>query len=181
MKKVIIVHGYGGDPNKNWFPWLKQELEKKEVQVIIPQMPNAESPQLSEWLPFLDSIVGNPDENTILIGHSLGCITILRYLETLREDQKIGKVILVSGFAEPIHYTELNNFFETELDFVRIKKVTGEIILINSDNDEHVPLWQGESMSKKLDAKLIIMNGAGHINEKSGFKELPIVLQECLN
>jgi len=29
MAKIIIVHGWDGSPKHGWFPWLKNELEKK--------------------------------------------------------------------------------------------------------------------------------------------------------
>lgn len=181
MKKVIIVHGYTGYPEKNWFPWLKNELEKKSIEALVPLMPHTEAPQLKEWLPYLQAVVGKADQDTYLVGHSLGCITILRYLETLKEGEKVGGVILVSGFAEPIHFTELDNFFETELNDDKVKNSTKKIVLINSDNDEHVPIWQAQHMAQRFGAKLIILNKAGHINEKSGFKELSLVLSELEN
>lgn len=28
MAKVVIVHGYTGNPDVNWLPWLKEELQK---------------------------------------------------------------------------------------------------------------------------------------------------------
>ena len=142
-------------------------------------MPNTEAPQLSEWLPYLQKTVGEVTSETYLVGHSLGCITILRYLETL--NTKIGGAVLVSGFADPIHFTELNNFFTTDLNDEKIKENVKHITLINSDNDEHVPLWQGQKMAERFNAKLIILNNAGHINEKSGLKELPVVLTEIEN
>ena len=32
MKKVYLVHGWGGSSNKRWFEWLKQELPKKDFE-----------------------------------------------------------------------------------------------------------------------------------------------------
>jgi uncharacterized protein len=102
MKRVIIVHGYTGDSSKNWFPWLKAELEKLGVSVTVPQMPNTNAPVLTEWLPHLQATVGAPDTETYLVGHSLGCPTILRYLESLKNGEKTGGALLVAGFAEPL-------------------------------------------------------------------------------
>ncbi len=179
-KRAIIIHGYTGHPEKNWFPWLKRELETKGFEVSVPAMPHANAPQLSEWLPTLQSVISEPDEETYLIGHSLGGITILRYLETMKENQKIGGALLVAGFSRPIHFTELNNFFGTPLDYEKCRRSARSIVCINSDNDEHVPLEDGEIMRDKLSAKLIVVPNAGHLNQKSGYAQLPLAFKELL-
>ena len=89
MKKIILIHCWGGKPNYCWYPKAKEELEKEGFQITIPQMPNSDYPEYSEWLKTIQKVAGEVDENTYLIGHSLGCITILRYLEGLKEEKKI--------------------------------------------------------------------------------------------
>jgi predicted alpha/beta hydrolase family esterase len=177
-KRLILVHGYGGSPEENWFPWLKAEAEKLGLEVIAPAMPNTNTPQLAEWLPHLQAVIGMPDEKTYLIGHSLGGTIILRYLESLAPGQKIGGAILVAAFGGKIHFSELNNFTEAPWDDERIKQATDTLILINSDDDPHVPLSLAEDMRDRFDAPLIIMHNAGHISAKAGYFELPEVIQE---
>ena len=31
-----MVHGWDGNPNNHWFPWLKKELEKRGFEVHVP-------------------------------------------------------------------------------------------------------------------------------------------------
>lgn len=180
MKRVIIVHGYAGNPDKNWFPWLKAEVEKRNIEVVVPAMPGADAPEFNDWLSYLVLCVGPVDEETYFVGHSLGCPTILRLVERLPEGQKAGGAVLVAGFAEPIHFTELNGFTAQAWDDEKIKRSIGEIILVNSDNDEHVPLVMGERMRDRFDAKLVVLRAAGHINEESGYTTAPEVLVELL-
>lgn len=171
MKRVFIIHGYTGYPEKNWFPWLKAELEKLGFQVTVPAMPNTEAPQFNEWLPYLQQVVGNIDKETYFVGHSLGCPTILRLLESLPEGQKAGGAVLVAGFAEPIHLTELNSFTESNWNDEKIKQSVNKIALINSDNDEHIPLEMGERMRDRFNAELVVLKNAGHTT-------VPFVLDE---
>ena len=88
----------GGGPDKDWFPWLIEELKKTDFEIIAPQLPNTNIPRIENWVPALAHAVGTPDENTYLIGHSMGCQTIARYLVSLPEDIKVGGVIFVAGF-----------------------------------------------------------------------------------
>jgi len=179
MKRAFIIHGWEGSPNSNWFPWLKKELENNGFSIVAPQMPNAANPKMEEWLAYLQEIIGNVDENTYLIGHSLGVIAILRFLERL-ENQKIGGAVLVAGFPEPIGIEDLGSFFETPLDYEKAKKSADHFVAIHSDNDPYVSLRNGEILRGKLGAKLIIMKNAGHLNEGNGHFELPIALEEIL-
>ncbi len=176
--KLILVHGYTGHPEKNWFPWLKAEAEKLGIETLVPAMPHPDSPQLSEWLPYLRKTVGTPNEHTYLVGHSLGGPTILRYLESLTEGQGVGGIILVAGCAEPIKLTELDNFMTGSWDDDKIERSSKSIVLINSDNDEYIPIEMAHRLRDRLHAKLITLHNAGHINERAGYKKLPIVLEE---
>ena len=83
MKRVFLIHGWEGRPDNHWFPYLTLELKANGFDVSAPQMPHAAEPKVAEWLAFLKDYVGKPDEETYFVGHSLGCITIARYLAEL--------------------------------------------------------------------------------------------------
>src|SRR3989338_5397140 len=103
-KRFFVIHCWEGHPNNNWYPWLKEELERSGVQVDVPAMPSPGFPVMAEWMERLRQTINNPDETVCLVGHSLGVIAILPYLESLPGDKKIGAAVLVAGFAEPIGY-----------------------------------------------------------------------------
>lgn len=181
MKRVVIVHGYTGYPDKNWFPWLRVELEKIGFEVVTPTMPNTEAPVFNEWLQYLSEVVGEPDKDTILVGHSLGCPTILRYLESLDNGHRIGGVVLVAGFAEPLPtLPELDDFTVGPWDDRKIMEAVDKMILVSSDNDDKVPFYMAENMQKRFGAELRVLHRAGHINEKSGHFRVPEVLDEII-
>lgn len=177
QKKVYIVHGWEGTPDSDWFPWLKKKLESRGFEVIVPQMPNTNNPKLSEWLSHLQKVAVSPDENTFFIGHSLGCITILRYLENLPEETKISGAVLVAGFSKPIGYDEIGDFVDHSVNYKKIKKHTNKFIAIQSDNDPFVPVKHGQIFKEKLGAELITLKGREHFNE---FK-MPEALETVLN
>ncbi len=82
MKRVVIVHGWGGNPQEGWFPWLRGALEGKGFSVQVPEMPDTMHPRIDAWVAALGECIGQPDEELFLVGHSVGCQTILRYLPT---------------------------------------------------------------------------------------------------
>jgi uncharacterized protein len=180
-KRVIIVHCWSGYPEYCWYPYAKDELEKRGFEVLVPAMPDTDEPKLTEWLPKLKEVVGIADKNTYLIGHSLGCITIMRYLETLSADQKVGGVVFVAGFTDDLGFDEIKNFFETPIDFEKIKSRTYKFIAIVSDDDPFVPLDRSDILKEKFGAELIIKHKARHFSGaadgEQACTELPDVVE----
>lgn len=186
MKKVFMIHGWDSNPDNCWFPWIKKELESKDFEVHIPKMPDTEHPKIEPWVSKISEVVGTPDKSTYLVGHSIGCQTIMRYLETLPEGTKIGGVIFVAGFFNlPNLETQEEKdiakpWLETPINTNKIKNTTNNFIAIFSDNDEDVPLSDSKIFKEKLDAKIIVEQDKGHFDDEKGIKELPIVLEELL-
>lgn len=168
-KRVYIIHGWEGTPESNWFQWLKKQLESRGFEVIVPAMPNTNYPVFSEWLAHLKKIVGKADLDTYLVGHSLGVIAILKYLESLLPEQKIGGVVMVAGFSESLSIAETESFFAMPLNYEKVKNSAEKFIAINSDDDPYVPLKKGEILRDKLGAKLIVVPKGSHLNEGAGF------------
>ncbi len=181
-KRAFIIHGWGGYPDKNWFPWLKDQLIKKGFVVSVPQMPESDHPKMDSWLSKLSDEVGKPDKECYFIGHSLGCITILRYLERLEATEKIGGAVFVAAFDDDLGIKELaaSNFFLKPVDWVKVNEHCNNFVAIFSDNDYYVSLDHSDVFKKKLEAKVIVKHAMGHLNEKSGVRELPDVLEAVL-
>lgn len=179
-KRAIILHGWKGVPEGAWRPWLKKELEEKGFEVRVPQMPNADNPEVDKWVTHISSVVGTPNKNTYLVGHSLGCIASLRYIESLEAGQQVGGAVLVAGSVDDLGHKELSNFFSKPIDWGKIKSICKKIIAINSDNDDHVPLMHADVFKNRLGAKVIIKHGMKHFCGKDGITELPVALESVL-
>lgn len=183
-KRVFLVHGWAGNPENCWFPWLRKELEARNIEVFTPKMPDPENPQIETWVPFLKKEVGNVNEDTYFIGHSIGCQTIMRFLEGL--DEKVGGIIFVAGFFNlPFLETEEEKdiarpWLETPINTDKIKNLTKNIIAIFSDDDPDVSLDETKPFKERLDAKIIIEKGMGHFSDDEEITEIPSVLNELL-
>ena len=184
MKRAFLIHGWEGYPEEGWRPWLKNELEKRGFTVSVPAMPDTAHPTMDKWLRYLIKTVGTPDKNSYFVGHSLGCIAILRYLEILKEDQKVGGVILVAGFGHDLEYEgykgELSSFFQTSIKWEKIKKHCNKFVAIHSDDDPWVPIEHNAIFKEKLGAKSIIMHSMKHFSGDDGVIELPVALDALL-
>jgi len=166
--KVFLLHCWGGNGRSCWSGWIADELRKRGVEVIAPDFPGSSTPELDSWLTEVRKHVQHFDDDWVLVGHSLGCPTILRLLEKCGPDEKIKCAILVAGFASDLGIDQIRNFVDKEFDWDKIRQKANRFIVINSDNDPYIELSEGERMAKLLGTGLIIEPSAGHINEGSG-------------
>lgn len=99
MKKIYLIHCWDGTSNDGWYPWIERKLKKYNVEVVKFNMPNTDAPRIEEWVNTLDNKVTELNNNIYFIGHSIGCQTIMRYLET-KEVTKIGGILFVAPWLD---------------------------------------------------------------------------------
>lgn len=179
QKKVFLIHGWEGHPENHWFPWLRRELETKGFEVIVPQMSGGKYPVLDARLSELKQLVGVPDEQTYFVGHSLGCVTILKYLAGLPDKTRVGGALLVAGFMTTLGIAEIEGFTAIPVDTVRVRAVCPRIVAFQSINDDYVPLAHGEALRDELGAELVVIDGAGHFTDDN-YETFPILLETLL-
>lgn len=173
MAKVYIVHGYTASADKHWFPWLEQELAKIGVECHRLNMPDSSHPNPDKWLRHLEEHVTIDDE-TVVVGHSLGCITWLNFL--VRNFLKPKGAVFVSGFYQPLptlpELTTFSNVYAISPDCQPFKSY-----VVASLDDTVVPYQYSDDLAKHLKADYIRLPTGGHFLDREGYTELPIVLE----
>lgn len=185
-KRVFIIHGWGGSPDEPLHGWLKSELEKNGFKVVVPEMPNSEEPEIEAWVSKLKEIVGAPDKNTILVGHSIGCQTILRYLEKLHPASKVGGVVFIAPWLTLLNLESKEErrvadpWLNTPIRETDVIKHTLKITAIFSDNDPYVPSENIELFKKKFNAEIVVEHEKGHFTTGDGVEKLESLLNAIL-
>ncbi len=185
MKRAIIVHGWASHDQDGWFPWLKQELESRGFRVDIPNMPHPLMPTIKDWVDALAKAAGSVDSETVLIGHSIGCQTILRYLETI--DTPVRGAVFVAGFIkdlvlDPGEGEEIAApWLQTPIDFDKLKTILPRSVAIFSDNDRFVPVEENVKIFKeRIGSEIVIEHAKKHFAGDQGFTELPNALEAVI-
>lgn len=174
--QIYIVHGYGASPDNHWFPWLKEELSAQGADVTILRMPTPQNPDVKKWVGHLSLLANRLNNDTYFVAHSLGCISVLRYLEEVNFPEPIGGFILVSGFAKPLpDLEELNEFVQTPLDDKLIIQKVKKRAVIASKDDAVVPFAFSKKLAERLQADFHTTDHCGHFLDSEGFTTLPIV------
>jgi len=185
MSKAVIVHCWEGSPTYCWYPWVQSRLTERGWEVDVPAMPRPNAPDLSRWLSTLQKHIGAPTADLFLVGHSIGCATILRYLEALEEEVMVGGVVLVAGFTDDLGYNELRSFFLAHFDFLRIQGRTNHTVAIHSDDDPFVPLQFAKVFQEQLKASIIVKHAMKHfsgpVDGEESCTELPEVVESLFS
>ncbi len=177
----IIIHGIYGHPEENWFPWLKKQLEGMSYEVIVPKFPTPLDQSLESWLRVFSNYEDKINEETVLIGHSLGAAFILNYLE--KTNKKIKAAILAAGYHKLLEnqFKDINKtFVDRQFNWEKIKSSCGRFFVFSSDNDEYIPLEVGEELAKNLNAEFNLVHDGGHLNSKAGYDTFPLLLETII-
>lgn len=196
QKRVFIIHGWGGSPKSDWYPWLAKNLKSERFSVEVPEMPDTDNPKIKAWVLHLQKVVGQCDANTFFVGHSIGCQAIMRYLEKIPENEKAlrrqglseqaGGAVFVAGWfklsgleSDEERFTS-SPWVSTPIDFEGVRNRAKKFICIFSDNDPYVPLDNTSLFSEKFGAEIIIEKSKGHFTGDDGVIELPVALDAVL-
>ena len=174
--KAVILHGTGGSPDENWFPWLKKELEASGVEVFVPRLPVGVEQNLENWnKAFTEQIPFELDGDTILIGHSNGAAFMLSLLNQHRKEPLLSSVF-VSGFYQNLggEFEQfVKSFIDIDFDWSLIRKNAGKVLQLHGTDDPYVPMNSAEGLSRLLGSEVVKIDEGGHLNAAAGFLEFP--------
>ena len=165
------------NPEANWFPWLKRKAQNDlHKDIVLLKMPNSESPDPTEWNKQCEQDIKDTDGVTI-IGHSLGCIQTLRFVE--QHALRNVHLILVSGFDETLTtLPELDSFTNPPLNYQHILPKIADAVVISALDDDVVSYHYTETLARHLKCKFILMPTGKHFISRDDITELPVVFEE---
>jgi leucyl-tRNA synthetase len=174
--KYVLLHGYKSSPQKNFHPWLKEELEKNGHEVVVPALPNPDDPDVNQQASYVLKNISF-DKDTVLVAHSLGSIVAYRVLEKV--PNVIHKLVLVGGFIDKYISVEKDKLKSVDyvFDKERIKKHAGKVEILRPVNDSAIPIEQALKIQKAIGGDIIDFKA--NDDHARGKKE-PEVLKACL-
>lgn len=179
MTKVIVVHGKADDehdhPERQWIPWLKEELSRNKIKTLVPVMPEAWKLDYQKWKEEFERLEVNKED--ILIGHSCGCAFLVRWLgETKR---KVKKLILVAPW-KIVEEENDKKFYNYDVDNC-VKNNVQVKIIFTSDNEDEDGKKSAKIFNIALNAEVRELKDRGHYTlEDMGTEEFPELLEEVL-
>lgn len=175
--KAVIIHQWGANPTDNWYPWLKNELEKRGWEVTIPPMPDTDHPRIESWVNALAEVIDT--ETTLLIGHSLGSQTILRHLAQT-PGHKVDAIFVAGWFTikgiQPESEPIAEPWVRTSLDFEAANKRLNRVLAVFSTDDRFVDLENVDIFADNLHMRPLVLDKRGHFEAGEGVTTIPELL-----
>jgi len=176
MAKVLILHGWTNRRQQgHWQRHLATALRQQGHIVAYPQFPNPDEPKLDEWQELLaaelDILAEIEDGETIVIGHSLGCINWIQGAATGLIARPVDRVLLVAP-ADPRLLGEVEGLKValTDSDVASATLAsTASLTVLASDKDKWTPRGIQATFGDPLGVEAVILPGAGHLSLDDGF------------
>ncbi len=153
----VFLHGLAASPEHNFWPWLKEKVERAGHTVQIPKLPDPGTLEIEEKANYVLKNLSFSKE-TVVVAHSLGSLVALKVLSQLKTP--IRKLILVSP---PSPINKKKNIVNRQslwgdFDFKGIVKRIPEIVVIADIDDHVVPITDQKEIAELLKAKLVLLN-----------------------
>ena len=161
MTHYFIVPGLGNSGEDHWQTHF--EHAGPNFQRINQQ--EWDTPVCDEWITTVDQALSGYDlSKVVLIGHSLGCLTIAHWARKFGRRIKGALLVGPSDFEAP-QYT----FQATGFAPIPLEKINFKTIVVASTNDPWVSMERAAFFAKNWGSELINIGEAGHINTAAGF------------
>ncbi|MEQ1797867.1 MAG: alpha/beta hydrolase [Lacibacter sp.] len=161
MTNYFIIPGLGNSGEEHWQTFFEQS--GNNFQRIVQQ--EWDAPDCNDWVNTIDKAIAAYDPSTVvLIGHSLGCVTIAHWAK--RSNKKIKGALLV---APSDIEASVYSFPATGFTPIPVDKINFKTIVVASENDEWVSLERAKFFAANWGSEFISIGNAGHINAVSGY------------
>lgn len=172
MDKYLLFHGWGGSDYPHWQSWLASELAKDYGTVSFPLIQNPHHPNKKKWLSQFKKHLKSFCPTTVIC-HSLAC-TVWFELCNEKEIDEVDRLLLVAPPGLNCKIDLLKTFFPSTLPKKLFAK---EAKLVVSTNDPYLSMDEAHRFKEELNIDMLILENAGHINDKSGYGAWSWVLE----
>ncbi len=180
-ENYLLVHGSFGSPFSNWIPYLRGEIENRNLEVYTPDFPTGVGRQnYNNWSNILKCYLdaGILGENTILLAHSIAPVFLCKFL--VENKIKVKRLVFVCGFNNYLGINEEYDAVNESMYFSNlcdIKNYCDDIVCFYSDNDPYVKYDVEKEFADTITDNQIIISGGGHLNSESGYEEFSGLIQ----
>jgi predicted alpha/beta hydrolase family esterase len=195
MKQIFIIHG--GDSfssyeayreslensqidyerlkrQRKWKTWLAEHMT--DADVLLPSFPNGNNAVFDEWAIYFEKLIPFFGDDVRLVGHSLGAMFLVKYLQGHPMKQKVRQLVLIASGYDDDRTEDYGSFKVSSATNLPVS--AEEVHLLHSKDDFVVPFTELAKFQADLpDAMTHVFENRGHFLDET-FPELLTILQE---
>lgn len=163
--RYLIVPGWQGSADEHWQShWQRSLPDSARVEQA-----DWMAPRLDDWVAELARCIASDPRPTILVAHSLGCITVAHWAACAPAEllQWVRGALLVAPAD-----VQRSNCPQALQNFAPIARqlLPFPSQLVGSDNDSAASAARALELAADWGSEAVILRGAGHINVQSGHR-----------
>ncbi|MEE9913951.1 MAG: alpha/beta hydrolase [Deltaproteobacteria bacterium] len=163
--RILIVPGLNGSGPGHW-----QTIWEEKYRCEHVHQRDWENPDLTQWVETLNTAATASSERTVIVAHSLGCLTVAHWAKAFPENaEHIQCALLV---APPDVESSLC-IPEALRRFASRESIPFPSILVGSENDHHMTLETARKLAVQWGSCFINAGAVGHVNLDSGHGPWP--------
>lgn len=160
--QYINIPGLHNSDNDHWQSIWEKNNPKSFTRI---EQENWDNPDCEKWVSKIESTLLKYDKsNLILIGHSIGCMAIVHWLNQYNHSVKGVLLVAPSDAEKPNFPAYITGFTPIPITPLKVQS-----IVVGSTNDHVTSIERLKHFSEHWGSELIILENAGHIETKSGF------------
>lgn len=161
MTNYFTVPGLGNSGPEHWQTF----FEKTDDDFQRINQVEWDAPKCEDWISTIDKTLSGHDLSTVvLIGHSLGCATIVHWAVKYQRQIK-GALLVAPSDVEAPYYT----FPATGFSPIPLQRLKFSTIVVASADDVWVSLDRAKYFAEHWGSEFVNIGNAGHINVASGY------------
>ena len=190
MPLVIVIHAFGGHPEKFWYPRLQKALAD-DARVEVLRMTDPSVPRISAWVKDLARRAAEAADEAAaatsgpgriyLVGHSVGCQTIARFLSMPATAallagghlQLCGVLCVAAWFEVVDPWETIEPWCTTPIDTASARCVLeaqgAPLVVLLSDDDKYTPnhVTNATQWRERLGAVVQTLPGRKHFSGRN--------------
>lgn len=174
--RAVLAHCWTGSPDAGWYPQARDALAALGIPLHVPALPVPDRPEPAAWIAALSAAIGEPGDDVLLVGHSLGAVAALHWLARAPADARVGAVLLIAPPLAATGTAEVDRFLAQSPDLAAARERAGRIDALLSIADPWLkpdPLALARRLLAELGAGTRIVPDRGHFAPSSGQSPLP--------
>ncbi|WP_067488187.1 RBBP9/YdeN family alpha/beta hydrolase [Actinomadura hibisca] len=162
MTHVLTIPGYQSSGPAHWQTLWEQSDSARFTRV---EQRDWDFPEVGEWVAALDDAIADQAEPVVLVAHSLGCITVVRW--AVERGVGVRAALLVApADVERLPDLPLGSF--APIPRVRLPFPSA---VVASQDDPYMGFDRAKEFAAAWGSDLVDAGAAGHVNSDSGLGE----------